>query len=168
MSLLRALDLSLPSTEKSSSSANRKSAESTPPAGAAKAGKHSKAADAWRHTHGQANTQIKALKQAVKAHCADAAPALLQEIDRGLAKLDDILDTVDHRLADSLAKAGEAADETARAAELKNAKAIFAEYIAYVKNEPLVAHIDDNPFHVKTGLKALLIGGLADAAKAIG
>ena len=168
MSLLLALKLSLPSARKSPSAAGKKATEATPPAAAAKAGKHSRAADAWRQTHGQANARITALKQAVKAHCADAHPALVQEIDRGLAKLDDILDTIDHRLADSLAKAGEAADEAARSAELKNAKAIFTEYTLYVKNEPLVAHIDDNPFHVKTGLKALLVGGLTDAAKAIG
>jgi hypothetical protein len=79
-----------------------------------------------------------------------------------------VLNTVDHRLADSLANAGKAADESAQKAELKNAKSILTEYVNYVKNEPLVAHMDQNPFDVKTDLKALLAGGLADAAKAIG
>jgi len=141
-----------------------KGSQAAPPKG----DKLSQAAQAWRETHRQANERIAALKQAVKAHCADSPPALLHEIENGLAKLDAVLDTVDHRLADSLANAGKAADESARTAELKTAKAILTEYINYVKSEPLVAHMDQNPFKVKTDLKTLLAGGLADAAKAIG
>lgn len=79
-----------------------------------------------------------------------------------------VLDNVDHRLADSLVNASRAADDSARKAELKNAKSILAEYIGYMKSEPLVAHMDQNPFNVETDLKALLIGGLTSAAKAIG
>jgi ABC-type transporter Mla subunit MlaD len=130
--------------------------------------KLSQAAQAWLKTQRQAGERIAALKQSVKAHCADEHPALLQEIEKGLAKLDKVLNTVDHRLADSLANAGKTADERAQKAELKNAKSILAEYINYVKSEPLVAHMDQNPFDVKTDLKTLLIGGLADAARAIG
>ncbi|HMC16658.1 MAG TPA: hypothetical protein VKI18_13565, partial [Albitalea sp.] len=128
----------------------------------------SQAAQAWLATHRQASERIAALKRSVKAHCADGHPALVQEIEQGLARLDQVLNTVDHRLADSLANAGKALDDSAQKAELKNAKAILTEYINYVKSEPLVAHMDQNPFNVKTDLKALLAGGLADAAKAIG
>lgn len=138
------------------------------PASAAKTEKLVQAAEAWRRTHRQANERIAALKASVKAHYADGHNDLVEEIEKGLAKLDDILDNVDHRLADSLAAAGNAADDGARKGELKNAKAILTEYIAYVKGESLVAHIDQNPFDVKTDLKALLVGGLTDAAKAIG
>ena len=131
-------------------------------------GKLSQAAEAWRKTQRQASERIAALKQSVKAQCAGGPPALVQEVEKGLAKLDQVLNTVDNRLADSLANAGKAADDSAQQAELKNAKSILAEYISYVKSEPLVAHMDQNPFDVKTDLKALLAGGLADAAKAIG
>ena len=72
-----------------------------------------------------------------------------------------------YRLADSLASAGKAADDAARKAELKNAKSLLTEYITYVKSEPLIAHIDDNPFGVKTDLRALLAGALTDAVKAM-
>lgn len=133
--------------------------------------KHEKlfqASETWRRTHGQANERIAALKAAVKSHCADAHPELRQEIEKGLVKLDEVLDTVDHRLADSLASAAHAADENARKAELKSAKAILTEYIAYVKSGQLVAHVDQNPFNVKTDLKGLLVAGLTTAAKAIG
>lgn len=135
---------------------------------AAKNEKLVQASEAWRRTHGRANESIAALKEAVQAHCADAHPELRQEIEKGLDKLDEVLDTVDHRLADSLASAGYAADDNAREAELKRAKAILTEYINYVKSEQLVAHIDQNPFDVKTGLRSLLVTGLTNAAKAIG
>jgi hypothetical protein len=146
----------------------------TPPPGLGKApapAKHEKlfeASESWRRTHGQANERIAALKAAVKSHCADAHPELRQEIEKGLVKLDQVLDTVDHRLADSLATAAHAADEDTRKAELKAAKAILTEYINYVKSEQLVAHVDQNPFDVKTDLKGLLVAGLTNAAKAIG
>jgi NurA-like 5'-3' nuclease len=155
MSLLQALKLSPPASLGS------------PPA-PAKNEKLAQASEAWRRTHGQANERIAALKAAVKSHCADAHPELRQEIEKGLVKLDEVLDTVDHRLADSLATAAHAADETARKAELKSAKAILTEYINYVKSEQLVAHVDQNPFNVKTDLKGLLVAGLTSAAKAIG
>lgn len=154
MSLLQALKLKAPSNL------------ATPPAAAGNQ-KLFQAAEAWRKTHGQANERIGALKAAVTAHCADAHPELRQEVEKGLVKLDEVLDTVDHRLADSLAEAGKAADDKARKAELANAKAIFTEYIGYVKGE-LVTHIDQNPFGVKTDLKGLLVAGLTNAAKAIG
>ena len=111
---------------------------------------------------------LAALKAAAQAHYAKEHPEIVLEIDKGLAKLDDLLDNVDHRLADSLALAGQAKDESGRNAELKNAKTILTEYIGYVKSEPLVAHMDQNPFGVKTDLRTLLAGGLTDAAKAIG
>ena len=155
MSLLQALQLSLPSTQGS-------------PRAAARNEKLLQASEAWRRTHGQANERIAALKEAVKSHCANAHPELRQEIEKGLVKLDEVLNTVDHRLADSLANAGKAVDDSAQKAELKSAKSILTEYINYVKGGPLVAHMDHNPFGVKTDLKALLVAGLTTAAKAIG
>src|SRR5450432_4252090 len=147
MSLLQALKLSPPGL-----------GGATP--APAKNEKLAQASEAWRRTHGQANERIAALKAAVKSHCADAHPELRQEIEKGLVKLDEVLDTVDHRLADSLASAAHAADDNARKAELKSAKAILTEYINYVKSESLVAHVDQNPFDVKTDLKGLLVAGL--------
>ena len=157
MSLLKALHLSPPRAK-----------APAPAAGAAKHEKLDQASNGWRQTHRQANERIASLKVAVKAHYAKEHPEIVREIDKGLARLDGILDTVDHRLADSLALAARAKDDGARNAELKNAKAILTQYIGYVKSEPLVAQMDQNPFGVKTDLRALLAGGLTDAAKAIG
>jgi len=169
MSLLQALKLPPPPSPAGSRQATaKKAANAGTSAPGPQAERLSQAAEAWRQTHRQAAERITTLKQSVKAHCADAHPALLQEIEKGLVKLDEVMKSVDHQLADSLANAGKAADESARKAELKSAKSHLARYANYVKGEPLVAHMDQNPFGVKTDLKTLLIGGLADAAKAIG
>lgn len=171
MSLLQALNLSVPASMASAAApkkpADAKAAASGKAASTAKSAKLLEAAEAWRQTHGQAAAQIAALKAAVKSHCADSPAPLVQAIDKGLLKLDALLETVDHRLADSLATAGKAGDDDARGTELANAKAILARYINYVKADPLVAHIDQNPFGVKTGLQALLADGLNKAAQAI-
>ena len=168
MSLLQALKLPTPASPAApTASATSATAAKARPAAAAKAGKLVDAAAAWRDTQRQADERIRALQAAVKAHCADAPAALLQEIEKGLARLDAVLDTLDHRLADSLARAGGLKDEAARAAELATAKALCAEYIGFVTSDPLVVHIDRNPFGVKTGLAALLGAGLNAAAKAI-
>lgn len=157
MSLLQVLKLSLP-----------KGAQGKTAVPAQKAQKLSQAAEAWRATHAQADERIGKLKETIQSHCAGNHPALLDEIDKGLAKLDGVLDAVDHRLADSMAHAGTAADDAAHQAELKNAKVLLTQYINYVKSEPLIAHMDQNPFGVKTDLKGLLVVGLTQAAKAIG
>ena len=81
--------------------------------------------------------------------------------------MDEVMGTVDHRLAESLASAAQAGDDGTQKAELQTAKAVLTEYINYVKGAPLVAHIDQNPFGVKTGLQALLAAGLTKAAKII-
>jgi hypothetical protein len=167
MGLLQALKLPPQPTPGSPPAAPKTAASGKAAGPAAKNDKLLQAAEAWRQTHGQANERIAALKAAVKSHCADAPQALLQEIEKGLVKLDEVLDTVDHRLAESLATAGKAADDGTRKAELQNAKAILTEYLNYVKGGPLVAHIDQNPFGVKTGLQPLLAAGLSKAAKVI-
>ena len=84
------------------------------------------------------------------------------------SKLDGILDKLDRRLADSLDKARAAKDAAARSAELRNSKSLLADYIKYVKAEPMIAHIDSNPFGVKTNLKQNLTTSLTQMAQAIG
>jgi hypothetical protein len=166
MSLLQALNLSAPPALAGSPGKQPANAKAAAPA--AKSGQLLEAAAAWRRTHGEAQARVEALKTAVMSHCADAPPPLVKEIDKGLLKLDAVLKKVDARLADALAGAGGAADAAAMKSELAKAKAIVAEYASYVKGEPLVAHIDRNPFGAKPGLQALFADGLAKAAKAIG
>ena len=129
--------------------------------------KLAKAPDVWDGTRDLLQNRISALKSAVQAQCSDEKAEVLDQINSHLLKLDRILGKLDRRLSDSLAKAGQAQDAGARNAELKNAKTIFAEYIQYVKTEPLIEHLDSNPFGVKTDIKATLSASLTQLARAI-
>ena len=140
-----------------------------PPTGVAKekAVKLAKAAEMWHETRKVVDGKVNELKKAIQAHYAKGHPDLLKEIDKGLAKLDGLLDKLDHRLAESLQKAAAADNEAACQTELKNTKAIIVEYLAYVKSEPLIAHMDSNPFGVKTDLKQTLVGAVTHAVQSI-
>ena len=75
---------------------------------------------------------------------------------------------LDKRLINSLTSAAETEDPASRAASMKESKAILADYIRYVRSEPLIEHLDSNPFGVKTNLKVTLSNSLSQVAKAIG
>ena len=59
-------------------------------------------------------------------------------------------------------------DPASRRQLLQEAKVIIAEYIRYVRSEPLIDHLDNNPFGIKTNLKATLSASLTQVARAIG
>lgn len=167
MSLLKALNLRPPAHGMAQAGAKRVEAAAASTE-AQKSERLARAAVGWRLTHRQADERITALTRAIKSHYIDGHPDLLQEIDRGVSKLDAVLDNIDRRLADALASAAELTDNEARKTELQSAKALLTRYITYVKTEPLITHMDHNPFGVKTDLMVLLVGGLTEAAKAIG
>lgn len=127
-----------------------------------------KAPAVWHSTRNIVQTNLGELKRAVRSEYSSEHPKLLKDIEQNLVKLDRILDTLDTKLADSLAKAHAAKDEAVKKAELKNSKAIVAGYISYVKSEPLIAHVDSNPFGVNTNLKKVLTDSLLHMAQAIG
>jgi len=139
------------------------------PVAAPKLGKAqlAKAPDVWHGMRKIVDTNIEQVKKAVIAHYAHEHPDLVKEINKGLEKLDGITEKIDHRVADALAKAHAAKDEIAKKAQLKNAKTILSEYIAYVKNEPLITHVDSNPW-VKIDLKKTLVDTITHMAQSIG
>jgi len=122
----------------------------------------------WHGTRDILHKNINALKKAVQAKYADENPDFVDEVNNNMEKMGIIIEKLDTRLADSLQKAHGAQDAAARKTELAKAKAILAEYIKYVKAEPLIEHIDANPFGVRTNLKAVLSGSLTHMAQAIG
>jgi peptidoglycan hydrolase-like protein with peptidoglycan-binding domain len=128
----------------------------------------SKAPAVWHGTRDILKTNIEALKKGVRGHYGTEHPEVIKEIDKSLGKLDGILGKLDTRLSDSLKKAHDAAGDAARKTELKNSKAILTEYIQYVKTEPMIAHIDSNPFGVDTQLKKVIVDSLTHMAKSIG
>ena len=126
-----------------------------------------KASAVWHGTRGILDTNIKELKKAIRQEYSDEHPDLLAEIDKRMARLDVVLEKLDHRLADSLAKAHAAQDAAVRKTEMANAKAILSDYIKYVKSEPMIAHMDANPFGVETNLKKVLTDSLTHVAQVI-
>lgn len=125
------------------------------------------AADVWHETRETMAKGIDQLKTVIRKEFAGEAANVMKEIENNLKKLDGVMDKLDRRLADSITKAHSAKDDAARAAELKTAKTTLAEYLQYVKNEPLLAHIDSNPFGVKLGFKGLLTEKLTHLANAV-
>jgi hypothetical protein len=127
-----------------------------------------KAPEAWLKTRQDMEKAIKQLKEAIRREFAEQGKDIIADIEKNMAKLDAILEKLDARLATSLDKARSAQNAAARASELKNSKSLIVDYIKYVKSEPLIAHIDSNPFGVKTNLKQTLSTSLIEMAKAIG
>jgi len=127
-----------------------------------------KAPNAWEGTRDLLKGNIDALKEAVQAQIGDEGDDVIDEIEGHLQKLDRIFVRLDKRLGASLAYATEARDAAGRKAALQESKAILADYIRYVRSEPLIEHLDNNPFGVDTDLKATLLKSLTQMARAIG
>jgi len=119
-----------------------------------------KAPELWQGTRKILDANINKLKEAIRNEFANASPAMIAGIEKTVSKLDVVLEKLDHRLADSLEKAHSTTDGAARQAALKNSQAILHEYLEYVNTEPLIAHIDTNPFGVQTNLKRVLADSL--------
>jgi len=127
-----------------------------------------KAPQMWQGTRELLQTNIDALKKAIQAQVAGEGDDLVDEIQGQLEKLDRIMGRLDKRLTNSLTHAVEAQEPALRRKALQESKGILAEYIRYVGSEPLIAHLDSNPFGVKTELKATLSKSLTQLARTIG
>ena len=122
----------------------------------------------WDGARDVVQTSINVLKKAVQAQISEENDELIDQINGQLDKLDRILGRLDQRLSTSLANAGQAKTASGRNAALQESKTILAEYIRYITAEPLIAHLDSNPFGVSTDLKATLSKSLTQLARAIG
>jgi peptidoglycan hydrolase-like protein with peptidoglycan-binding domain len=127
-----------------------------------------KAPDAWRGMHGILGKNVGELKRAVRSEYASEHPTLVKDIEEALKKLDAILQNIGGDLADHLAEANAAKDAAVRKAKLQQCKAMVAKHIMYVKSEPLIAHIDKNPFGVATNFQKIVTDHLVHVAQAIG
>jgi hypothetical protein len=122
----------------------------------------------WKGTRALLQSSIDTLKQAVQSQVAEEGNDVIDEVNDQLQKLDRIMSRLDKRLTNSLTNASETQDPALRSAALRESKTILAEYIRYVRSEPLIEHLDSNPFGVKMNLKATLAKSLAQVATAIG
>ena len=111
--------------------------------------------------------KCKELQQAIRAHYGNSHPDVIREIDNNMHKIDAIVGRLDHKLAVSLQKASAAPTDAARVAELRIARGILNEYIRYVNAEPLIGHIDRNPFGVKCNLRQVLASSLTQMSQSL-
>jgi len=121
----------------------------------------------WHGTRKIVDHNIGELKRAIRQEYANEHPKLLDDIDKGVQRVDVILEKLDTRLAESLERAGAVKDPAQRAAEIANAKKILTEYVKFVKSEPLIEHIDKNPFGVNAQLKKTINDSLTHMIKSI-
>jgi len=121
----------------------------------------------WHQTRHVMSANIDKLQAAIKSEYANESPELLSELDKSMGQMQRILDKLDHKLAESMEKAHQADDEAERKQHLQTAKALLAEHIKYVQSEPLIAHIDANPFGVQANIKKTLMASFAHLAKTI-
>jgi len=126
-----------------------------------------RAPQVWHGTRDILDHNINELKRAIRQEYANEHPTVLAEIDRGVQRVDVILEKLDVRLAQTLERAGATKDAAKRKAELANAKTILADYIAFVKNEPLIEHIDKNPFGVNAQVRKVITDSLKHMIKSI-
>ena len=121
----------------------------------------------WKGTRDLLQNKIDSFRKAVQSQLADEDGGFVEEVNGNLEKLDRILAKLDKRLTNTLTNAAETDDAGRRGESLREAKGIIAEYIQYVRSEPLIDHLDNNPFGVKTNLKATLSASLTQVARSI-
>ena len=122
----------------------------------------------WKSTREMLTNRIDSFVAAVKQQVAGEGDAFAEEVSSNLDKLNRIIAKLDKRLTNTLTNAAETDDPASRRQLLQDAKVIIAEYIRYVRSEPLIDHLDNNPFGIKTNLKATLSASLTQVARAIG
>jgi hypothetical protein len=126
-----------------------------------------KAPEMWRGTRDLLQFNVDALRRAVEEQLADEGDDYAARIKAQLGQLDRVFQGLDRRLSDSLAKARDAGSDEERNGELGISRAIVADYLSYVKSEPLIRHLDANPFGVATNLEVTLTSSLQQLAKGL-
>lgn len=126
-----------------------------------------KAPEMWRGTRDLLQFNVDALRRAVEEQLADEGDDYAARIKAQLGQLDRVFQRLDRRLSDSLAKARDAGSDEERNGELGISRAIVADYLSYVKSEPLIRHLDANPFGVATNLEVTLTSSLQQLAKGL-
>jgi len=126
-----------------------------------------RAPQVWHGTRDILDHNINELKRAIRQEYANEHPTILAEIDQNVQRVDVILEKLDVRLSQTLERAGATKDAAKRKAELASAKTILADYVAFVKSEPLIEHIDKNPFGVNAQVRKTITDSLTHMIKSI-
>jgi hypothetical protein len=139
--------------------------EETPPfvpgvEAAAPVAQLAKAPQVWDGTRKLLQSKIDALKKAVQVQLGDEADDYIKGVNDQLQKLDRITGRLDQRLTDALGAAAQTTDPAQRKQALQDSKATLTEYVQYIKSEPLIGHLDNNPFGVQMQLMETLTKSL--------
>lgn len=115
-----------------------------PPAQAGRFVHHAKARLAWLATRQRVAADLKKLEEAILLHYRDEPEG--NDLAQRLRKFDTLLLALDSSLIDTLDAALNAADMAQRAALHEQAQGILRRYAEFVRSEPLLPALDENPF----------------------
>jgi len=127
-----------------------------------------RAPEVWTLTRRHVKTKTDQLSASVRQAFAGQDGELVSALDDKLKALDRVMAELDDELGQILSRASAAPDDASRAPELKAARALLAKHIKYVTTDPLIHHIDTNPFGVPTNLRATLTKSLKQLALSVG
>ncbi len=108
----------------------------------------------WQMARKKLAADLQALETSILAHYRKQPE--YAELATRVRRFDAVLGTLDDQLADKLDEALNAADPQQRSALHEQARAILAGYAKYVRDEPLIVALDDNPFVPLSTHKTLL------------
>jgi hypothetical protein len=108
----------------------------------------------WQMARKKLTTDLQALEAAILEHYRKQPE--YADLATRVRRFDAVLGTLDDQLADKLDEALNAADPQHRSALHEQARAILAGYARYVRDEPLIVALDDNPFVPLSTHKTLL------------
>ncbi|RRS03653.1 hypothetical protein EIP75_13735 [Aquabacterium soli] len=106
---------------------------------------HAKSRLAWEKVRQKLQADLKSLESAVLGYCK-GQPDLAGPATAKVRKLDTILVELDESLMDILDKALNAQTDQKRLDLHEESRAVLARYIRFVKSDPLLAGVDQNPF----------------------
>ena len=126
-----------------------------------------KTPELWTSTRRAVKAKVDQLKASIRSTYAAEGEDLIAALEQTMKTLDRVFERLDTRLAAALERAASATGAD-RETAIKSAKALLAEQVQYVKTEPMIAHIDANPFGIVTNLQATLTKSLRHVVQALG
>ena len=135
------------------------------PAAAGGSAMYVKSRMAWVATRAKVESEIARLHGALtSAYQGHGAAEHLEKAFQ--ARVEAMLNRLDHSLADKLDEVSQAADSGQRAQLAQEARQIMQRYESYVASEPMIAKLDANPF-VPVAIEKTLTATLAALSKAV-
>ena len=120
-------------------------APGAPAADPAATQKLQKSQQIWTATRAKIDAELQKLSKAVLAAAEgeDIAQGLEQQFT---SAVEPVLQTLDDSLSDALSKAAAATDPAERQKQTQQAQALIAKYQQFVAGNPIISHLDKNPF----------------------